>query len=147
MPSRYIVTLLFAAVLAALPALARDNTPPPSGYPAVALLSTGTTVIGEPIVYPSGKAHVTAAVVTIAPGGKTIAHKHGVPMFAYMLARRTLGELWRGRHAHLQAGRRADGGDECRTCRHQQRRRAGAHPGGLHGRRRRTRGCHSREVA
>ena len=85
MPSRYIVTLLFAAVLAALPALARDNTPPPSGYPAVALLSTGTTVIGEPIVYPSGKAHVTAAVVTIAPGGKTIAHKHGVPMFAYML--------------------------------------------------------------
>jgi quercetin dioxygenase-like cupin family protein len=84
MPSLRVIASLFAATLIALPALARDDTPP-SGYPAKALLSTGTTVVGEPIVYPAGKPHVTAAIVTIAPGSKTIVHKHGVPMVAYML--------------------------------------------------------------
>jgi quercetin dioxygenase-like cupin family protein len=55
-------------------------------YPAVPLLSTSTTIIGEPIRYPaSGQAHVTAAIVTVAPGGRTIVHKHGVPLFAYIL--------------------------------------------------------------
>ena len=84
-PLRNVIASLFAAAIIALPALARDDTPPPSGYPATALLSTGTTVVGEPIVYPSGKPHVTAAIVTIGPGSRTIAHKHGVPMFAYIL--------------------------------------------------------------
>jgi quercetin dioxygenase-like cupin family protein len=56
------------------------------GYPAVPLLSTGTSVVGEPLHYPtSGPAHVTAAIVTVAPGAKTILHKHGVPLFAYIL--------------------------------------------------------------
>ena len=85
MPRRHIIASLVAAAIIAMPALARDDTPPPSGYPATALLSTGTTVVGEPIVYPSGKPHVTAAIVTIGPGSRTIAHKHGVPMFAYIL--------------------------------------------------------------
>src|SRR5580704_2102077 len=57
-----------------------------SGYPAVPLLSTGTTVVGETLHYPTGgPAHVTAAIVTVAPGAKTIVHKHGVPLFAYIL--------------------------------------------------------------
>ena len=34
------------------------------------------------IRYPAGDAHVTAAIVTLAPGGRTIMHKHGVPLFA-----------------------------------------------------------------
>jgi quercetin dioxygenase-like cupin family protein len=56
------------------------------GYPAVPLLSTATTVIGETLRYPAtGAAHVTAAIVTLAPGEQTIVHKHGVPLFAYML--------------------------------------------------------------
>ena len=55
------------------------------GYPAVPLLSTGTTIVGETIRYPSGTAHVTASIVTLAPGARTVAHKHGVPMFAYIL--------------------------------------------------------------
>jgi quercetin dioxygenase-like cupin family protein len=56
------------------------------GYPLVPLLSTGTTVLGEPLHYPaSGPAHVTAAIVTLAPGAKTILHRHGVPLFAYIL--------------------------------------------------------------
>jgi quercetin dioxygenase-like cupin family protein len=63
---------------------ARDTAPP--SYPAVPLLSTGTTIVGETIRYPAGDAHVTAAIVTLAPGGRTILHKHGVPLFAYILA-------------------------------------------------------------
>lgn len=54
--------------------------------PSVPLLSTGTTIVGETLHYPTnGPAHVMAAVVTLAPGAKTILHRHGVPMFAYIL--------------------------------------------------------------
>ena len=66
-------------------ATAQESAPPPD-YPAVPLLSTGTSIIGETIRYPkAGRAHVTAAIVTLAPGGRTIVHKHGVPLFAYIL--------------------------------------------------------------
>jgi quercetin dioxygenase-like cupin family protein len=55
-------------------------------YPAVALLSGSQTVVGETIVYPTtGKAVVTAMIVMLAPGEKTIVHRHGVPLFAYIL--------------------------------------------------------------
>jgi quercetin dioxygenase-like cupin family protein len=70
-----------ATVLPITQAAAQD-----SGYPAVPLLSTATTVVGEPLRYPApAAAKVTAAIVTVAPGDKTIVHKHGVPMFAYIL--------------------------------------------------------------
>lgn len=56
-------------------------------YPTQELLSTATTVMEEPIVYPtSGPARVTASIVTIAPGAETIFHRHPAPMFAYILA-------------------------------------------------------------
>lgn len=71
----------FAAVLLTTPALAQDGS-----YPLTPLLSATTTVVREPIRYPAGSpAEVNAAIVTLAPGGKTIVHKHGVPMFAYIL--------------------------------------------------------------
>ena len=80
------------------PAAARDP-----GYPSVPLLSTGTNVVGETIRYPTmGAAHVTAAVVTLAPGQRTILHRHGVPLFAYILE----GELTVDYGAH---GRRTYG--------------------------------------
>lgn len=63
-------------------------TPPAQtgGYPAVPLLSTSKTIVGETIRYPrTGEAHVTAAIFTLEPGGKSILHKHGVPLFAYIL--------------------------------------------------------------
>ncbi len=42
--------------------------------------------MGEPLRYPTtGPAHVTATIVTLAPGQRTIPHKHGVPLFAYIL--------------------------------------------------------------
>jgi quercetin dioxygenase-like cupin family protein len=78
----------FALTIAALSASAQNApVPPPSppSYPAEPLLSTGSTIVGEKIRYPSGAAHVTSAIVTLAPGARTILHKHGVPMFAYIL--------------------------------------------------------------
>ncbi len=76
---------LFAASLAVLvcatPTKAEDK-----GYPLVPLLSGNTTVVGETIKYPTGgPAHVTAAIITLAPGAATITHEHGVPLFAYIL--------------------------------------------------------------
>ncbi|KUO57588.1 MAG: hypothetical protein APF80_05505 [Alphaproteobacteria bacterium BRH_c36] len=55
--------------------------------PAVAvLMSTGKTVIGQPIDYPTGSpAKVTAAVITMQPGQSTGWHRHDVPLFGYML--------------------------------------------------------------
>ena len=58
----------------------------PQPDPAVTILSTGASILGEPIRYPTtGPAHITAAIVTLAPGQKTSVHKHGVPLFAYIL--------------------------------------------------------------
>jgi quercetin dioxygenase-like cupin family protein len=65
---------------------ATQATPPPKDYPAVPLLSTGKTIVGETIEYPrSGPAHITAAIVTLAPGGRTVLHRHGAPLFAFIL--------------------------------------------------------------
>ena len=63
-----------------------EPQPQQQAYPAVNVLSTETTIIGQPIRYPtSGPARVTAAIVTLEPGQKTSVHKHGVRLFAYIL--------------------------------------------------------------
>jgi quercetin dioxygenase-like cupin family protein len=50
------------------------------------ILSTGTTVTGEPIKYPSGApAQMTALEITLAPGQQTGWHTHPVPTFGYVL--------------------------------------------------------------
>jgi len=68
------------------PAAGEDAAAKSKGYPAVPLISTGTNIVGETIRYPTtSAAHVTAAIVTLGPGAKTIMHKHGVPLFAYIL--------------------------------------------------------------
>jgi quercetin dioxygenase-like cupin family protein len=57
-----------------------------SGIREVPLLSTGNTVMGEALHYPTnGPAHVTATIATLAPGMRTILHRHGAPLFAYIL--------------------------------------------------------------
>jgi quercetin dioxygenase-like cupin family protein len=83
---RTLITALAMLAACAIvgPAAARDTAKP--SYPAVPLLSTGKTIVGETIRYPKGDAHVTSAIVTLAPGGRTILHKHGVPLFAYILS-------------------------------------------------------------
>jgi quercetin dioxygenase-like cupin family protein len=49
------------------------------------LLESGETIIGQGIAYPDGKPKVTAAIVTIPPGGETGWHTHPVPLFVYVL--------------------------------------------------------------
>ncbi len=49
------------------------------------LLQSQTTVLGQPITYPTTPANITAAIVTIPPGGETGWHKHEVPLVAYVL--------------------------------------------------------------
>lgn len=59
------------------------QTMPPKLTPLVA---SGETVVGEKIAYPTGApAKVTAAIVALPPGGETGWHRHGVPLFGYVL--------------------------------------------------------------
>lgn len=49
------------------------------------LISTSKTIVGEPIVYPSGTAKITAAIITLPVGASTGWHSHEVPLFGYIL--------------------------------------------------------------
>jgi D-alanyl-D-alanine dipeptidase len=90
------------AVLLALFAVA----PACADYPSArVLLETDQSVAGEPLRYPQQEpARVTAAIVTIAPGGSTGWHRHGTPMFAYLLSGELEVEYASGRRATLKAG-------------------------------------------
>lgn len=65
--------------LFSMPALA-------DGYPAIPLFSGNKTVMDEEIAWPTdGKAHVNSLIVVLAPGERTLVHKHGVPTFIHIL--------------------------------------------------------------
>ena len=83
MPHRAILTIsLFAVLFAAANRADADD----SGIREAPLLSTGTTVMGEALHYPTdAPARVTASIATLAPGAHTVLHRHGVPLFAYVL--------------------------------------------------------------
>lgn len=50
------------------------------------LLSSGKTVLGQTLAYPtSAPAKVTSVIVTMQPGEETGWHKHEVPMYGYIL--------------------------------------------------------------
>lgn len=50
------------------------------------LLVMSETILGQPFSYPAGiPAKVTAAIVTMPPGGATGWHEHPVPVFGYVL--------------------------------------------------------------
>lgn len=50
------------------------------------LLASETTIIGQPIAYPTAApAKITSAIVTMLPGEATGWHQHDVPMFGYIL--------------------------------------------------------------
>jgi quercetin dioxygenase-like cupin family protein len=72
------------------PAVAETAQPAPPlahAYSGVrTVLSTGTTVTGEPIRYPTGApAQLTALEITLQPGQQTGWHTHPVPLFGYIL--------------------------------------------------------------
>lgn len=81
---RTVRSLLPLLLMLAPAALAEE---PVAGYQNLLtpLLVTGETVIGQPIVYPAGKAKITAAIIVIAPGKETGWHVHAVPLFATIL--------------------------------------------------------------
>ena len=70
-----------ALALAALGAAAEDLP-----YPASEVIFEGSeTVAGEPIDFPREGDAVEAMVITIAPGAETGPHRHGTPLFVYLL--------------------------------------------------------------
>jgi quercetin dioxygenase-like cupin family protein len=77
--------IVAALLLATSVALAEDQTSQQYQNLLTPLLSGGTDVLGTPLAYPDGPVNVTAAIVTIPPGGTTGAHHHEVPLFAYVL--------------------------------------------------------------
>ena len=71
-----------AIVLSASPAVAQE-------YPAtVELLTTEKTIVGEAITYPGSDvpAEIHSMVVVMKPGEQSAWHKHGVPLYAYILS-------------------------------------------------------------
>jgi quercetin dioxygenase-like cupin family protein len=77
---------LAALLCAAAPALAEDQSAQQYQNLLTPLLQGGADVLGTPLKYPDGPVNVTAAIVTIPPGGQTGWHSHEVPLFAYVLA-------------------------------------------------------------
>ena len=80
-----VACLLVTAALVAPPFAARAEEAAQYQNLLTPLLSSSTTIIDQPIAYPDGTAKVTAAIVTIPPGGETGWHLHEVPLFAYIL--------------------------------------------------------------
>ncbi len=57
-----------------------------SSYPPLeVLLSSSDTVLGQEMIYPEGRAKITAAIVTMLPGEETGWHRHNAPLFAQIL--------------------------------------------------------------
>ncbi|MEM8703816.1 MAG: cupin domain-containing protein [Pseudomonadota bacterium] len=69
------------------PAVAEQATAPSdSSYEKVHEVFSGDrTVAGEQITFPQKDASVRAIVVTLEPGEATAWHRHGAPLFAYIL--------------------------------------------------------------
>jgi len=58
-----------------------------SGPRVETLLESRTTVLGQPIAYPTeGAARITAVIVTLAPGAETGRHRHRVPLYGHVLS-------------------------------------------------------------
>jgi quercetin dioxygenase-like cupin family protein len=81
MLNRSIALILAAALLVVCPAGAEQP------YRQVQpLLSTNHSVLDEPLTLPSGGAmQVASSIITVNPGEATAWHRHGVPLYAYIL--------------------------------------------------------------
>jgi quercetin dioxygenase-like cupin family protein len=68
------------------------------------LLSTGQTVLSQPIAYPTqSPAKIVSAIVTMLPGEETGWHQHDVPMFGYILEGEvTVTYAGKGTHVYRQ---------------------------------------------
>lgn len=68
------------------------------------LLSTGQTILSQPIAYPTqSPAKIVSAIVTMLPGEETGWHQHDVPMFGYILEGEvTVTYAGKGTHVYRQ---------------------------------------------
>jgi len=69
-----IVLVACAPAFAAPPAISVDP-----------LLDTDKTILDDAFAYPAGNARITAARLTVPPGGTVSLHLHPVPLFVYIL--------------------------------------------------------------
>lgn len=73
--------------------------------PSQVLLETDKTIVGEALSYPTqGPANINAVIVNIAPGASTGWHRHGSPMFAYLLSGELEVEYANGERMTVKAG-------------------------------------------
>lgn len=82
--ARRLATPLAIACLAFFAGFIASEARSPS--PFTPLIETSTTVMGEAIVYPAGKAKITTGIVTMPPGAKTGWHTHAVPLTGLILS-------------------------------------------------------------
>ncbi|WP_296814411.1 cupin domain-containing protein [Brevundimonas sp.] len=73
---------MLAVVIAAA---IQTQTPPPMVEP---LVSTRSTVTGQPLALPQGEVEVTVARVTLQPGGAIPRHRHAWPRYVHVLSGR-----------------------------------------------------------
>src|SRR5215208_3159451 len=80
-------TTIHIAASLFLTVAASERTRADEPYRAVQeVLSATETVVGEPLRYPSAAAPlVHAVIITLRPEEATARHRHGVPLFAYIL--------------------------------------------------------------
>ena len=77
---------LMLAVACGYVAGSRAETGAPALFKITPLLTTGKTIMDEPIVYPAGApAELTAAIMALAPGAETPWHVHNVPLAGIVL--------------------------------------------------------------
>lgn len=68
-------------------AAASPSASPSPVAPIPLLVQQSTTVLGQPIVYPTQQpAQVTSTIITLLPGQQTGWHRHDAPMYAYILS-------------------------------------------------------------
>jgi quercetin dioxygenase-like cupin family protein len=94
----YVIALLLFLPVAAL---AVDEN---SAVKVTVLLNTTSEWDGKQIVYPQGKAELTALLVEIAPGESTGWHQHPVPSFGFLLEGSLEITLEDGRVKRMQPG-------------------------------------------
>ncbi|MDA0239247.1 MAG: cupin domain-containing protein [Proteobacteria bacterium] len=82
------ISIIFVAgaVITSAPSVDAQDPTEKDYISAKTLLTAGKNIVGETIAYPTGKAKISSLVITIAPGTETGWHKHGVPLYAYILS-------------------------------------------------------------
>jgi quercetin dioxygenase-like cupin family protein len=80
---------LVLSLLVGLPVAALAVPPGPT---VETLIETDLTVLDQEFAYPEGIAKITAAIVSLPPGGVLAPHLHTVPLFGYILQGELIGD-------------------------------------------------------